>query len=231
MKKILIVLIIIALLVGFYFLFIYDNNKPDNFKLSDNIKTKDNINFSLDLSHHKKGDVEEYKFSDNLKIKLEFIGVEDFDSLNYYRYKLSINDNYVLEDGTTGDTRLISIVNKSIICKYDQNTDERNMKILVYSYSGNKMDEIYELEKEKGMVPNKYEINDGKLVITGSRIKHKYSLEYDDKSYELCGDKIKKIDDIPVVKEYIYDVSKEVNKESEKTLQTLTEYLKNNKCS
>ena len=130
MKKFLIVILIAGLLVGFYFLFIRDN-KSDKFELSINISSEDNINFKLDLSHHKKGDIEEYKFNDNLKLKLEFIGVEDFDSLNYYRYKLSINDKYVMEDGTTGDTRLISILNKAIILKQDQNTDERSTKIFV----------------------------------------------------------------------------------------------------
>lgn len=229
MKKVLFVLLIIALLAGFYFLFIYDN-KTETFKLGNNVSTSDNINFKLNLKHHKKEDIEEYKFSDSLVLKLEFIGIEEIDSLNYYRYKLSINDKFVFEDGTTGDTRLVTILDKSIILKNDQNTDERSTKIFVYSYSGEKIGEIHELEDKKGMIPNKFEVKDGKLVVTGSRINHKYSVEYDGKSYVLCSDSVNKLDDIPVVKEYTYTVKGIISKEKDITLQTLSQYLEKNKC-
>ena len=231
MKKFLIFLLIVGLLVGVYFLFIKEN-KSDKFKLSSNITTKDNINFELDLSNHKKGDVEEYKFSDDLKLKLEFIGVEDFDSLNYYRYKLSINDNFVFEDGTTGDTRLLSIINKAIILKQDQNTDERSTKIFVYSYQGEKLDEIHELEDKKGMIATSFKINDGKLVVTGSRINHKYSVQYDGKSYVLCSNEVKKLDnDLEVVKEYKYGViNDKITLEDSTVIDTLKEKKKKNKC-
>lgn len=231
MKKFLAVILIVGLLVVFYFLFIKED-KNDKYELGINVSTKDNINFELDLSHHKVGDIEEYKFSDSLKLKLEFIGIEDFDSLNYYRYKLSINDKYVMEDGTTGDTRLISILNKAIIFKEDQNTDDRSTKIFVYSYSGEKIDEIHELEDEKGMIPYKFEINNGKLVVTGSRINHKYSVELDGNSYIICSNQVKKLDsDLGVITEYKYDVNSDrVKLEDTKIIDTLEKYLSKEKC-
>ena len=46
-------------------------------------------------------------------------------------YYLPFNDNYILEDGTTGDERKISVLDNYLILKNDQNTDQRSTKLFI----------------------------------------------------------------------------------------------------
>ena len=226
MKKFLIVLLIIVLGIGAYFAYDKFFKEDTKFELSKNVKSTDNINFVLDLSNNKKGDITEYKISNKLTIKLEFIGVEDFDSLNYYRYKLSVNDNYILEDGTTGDERKISILNDYLIIKNDQNTDQRSTKLFIYSFDGKKIDEIYQLDDSDGMITKSYEV-DKNLKITGTRLTYNNNFVYNGKSYSVCNNKLD--DSLVLTKEYEYSVSNDnLVLKNEKNIDILNDYKKKN---
>ena len=226
MKKFLIVLLVILLGICTYFVYDKFFKEKTKFNLSKNVKSNDNINFILDLSNNKKGDITEYKISNKLTIKLEFIGIEDFDSLNYYRYKFIVNDNYILEDGTTGDERKISILNNYLILKNDQNTDQRSTKLFIYSFDGKKVDDIFQLEDDEGMITKSYEVNDV-LKITGTRLTYNNNFVYNGKTYTACNNKLD--DSLVLTKEYEYTISNnKLELKNEKEIEILKDYKKNN---
>ena len=210
-------------------------NNSDEIKYVNNVYTEDNFTYYLDISKLKLEKEIEYKLDNNFNIKLAYIESEDERPISY---KMYVNGQFTREDAIyIGDNIKMNVINDTLIDTNHFATDIRSKRFYIISKEGKITKELYQLEEIKGMVADKYQFENGKLIIEGTRINHGPNIVYGDNgimgTYVCDEDEINKLDaNIYIKATYTYEFN-EGNISLVKTTgtQTLSEYLTSEKES
>lgn len=202
-----------------------DDSWYKNIPFVDNIYTEDNILYFLDTSKLETEKEITYKLDDNFSVKI-VSGAE---------CKLYVNGQYVREDldlcGGFDSYVVMDVINDTLMDRNFFGTDIRSHYFAIISKEGKMTKLLYQLDDVKGMVAEKYDIQDGRLIIEGTRINHGPNIMYGDDTigtYICDKDAISKLDgNIYVKAKYIYEFNNgNINLVSSEGIQTLSEYLR-----
>ncbi len=147
----------------FYFTSNYKNNNNKNIsRLVDFTDCQNNDNLTKCADE---------KYIDNKKIviryekmKISFAGEKPIGAALY------INDKEIISP----DKGIFRIGNLVYITKHNvllstYEPDIKNIKVSIYDFHGNKLREIYQLDKEKEILVNSYRFDNNKIILTGNK--------------------------------------------------------------
>lgn len=168
---------------------------PEN-SIIGNVKTKDQVNFLLDIKDtYKNGDIVYYKLSDDVIISLKFKienNKEFFDDKQVLA-QIFVNGNMINKDyeflGFSNNID-VALIGKNLVFTNYYMTDIRNLLIYVCDLNGNIIKTFKEIEKD--IVPNvvdsgnKYVATKDGLTIEGIRTNHGPTVIYNGEEYEVC---------------------------------------------
>lgn len=209
-------------------------NSSDEIKYVNNVYTEDNFTYYLDISNLKSEKEISYKLDNNFNIKLAYIEGKDERPISY---KMYVNGQFTREDVIyIGDNIKMYVINDTLIDTNHFGTDIRSNRFYIISKEGKITKELYQLEEIKGMVAEKYQFENGKLIIEGTRINHGPSIVYGDNTmgtYVCDEDEMSKLDVNMYIKStYTYEFNEgNISLVNTKGTQTLSEYLNSRKES
>lgn len=199
-----ILIILVMVLIGFivYKEFFYkeESNKdetkiPSVEPIKENDKITGKVEFSnnryvLDISNYKNKDEVYYKINNDYEVKLVFLdnGYNTEDS-GIKTFDVYVNDKFVLTDDKFNNEQDVyfSIIKDNLVYLNTGFTDIRSEHVYIIE-KDNRVHDIYELDKIKGMVPEEITLNEDSIVIKGTRINHGPTVVYGESGMDVMLD-------------------------------------------
>ena len=147
------------------------------FYISSDYKTNDNKNISklVDFTDCQNNDnlskCTKEKYIDNKKINIRYEKMKiAFAGEKPIGASLYINDKEIIspDDGIFRIDNLLYVTKNTILLgTYEPNV--KNIKIYVYDFHGNQLSEVYELDKDRGILVKGYRFEKNKIIFTGTK--------------------------------------------------------------